>query len=272
MGRDAEKVSAAEGRARAREELRRRRAQAKDLRSGTAAVEAVVRMPDDLPDATAEIPVVEDLDTQAISPDAETPVIHDEIVADEPASEEPAEADVDANVEPVLSDSVDDLVEAEDAEPELEEPELEEPELEEPELEEPEAAAPVLAEMPAPVVAKPAAEKSAPKWSHEPDEDPTDKRGLGPIAGIVGLAALAISVLLAVSALTVALGVDSGGIYDVLKALANALVGPLKHAFDFSGSNAERKEHFLAWGAGSLGYLVLSFVGQAVQRAKSDEN
>jgi hypothetical protein len=50
------------------------------------------------------------------------------------------------------------------------------------------------------------------------------------------------------------------------------LVGPLKSAFDFSGSNAERKEHFLAWGAGSLGYLVISFIGQAVQRANSDDD
>ena len=42
-------------------------------------------------------------------------------------------------------------------------------------------------------------------------------------------------------------------------------------AFDFSGANAERKEHFLAWGAGSIGYLLISFVGQAVQRANDEQ-
>jgi hypothetical protein len=301
MGRDAEKVSAAEGRARAREELRRRRVQAKELRSGPATAEAVVRMPDVEPDVTAEIPVVEDLDTQVILPGAETPAIHDEIQLDEPAveelpadepvdesvvedvdedvvDEEPAPDDLDAeatedSAEADAAEVEDELVEAtiEDTDPVVDEVEPEV--LVESELDEPESVstAPVLEEMPAPVVAKPAVEKPAPKWSREPDEESGDKRSLGPIAGIVGLVALAISVLLAVSALTVALGVDSGGVYGALKAMANTLVGPLNHAFDYSGSNAERKEHFLAWGAGSLGYLVLSFIGQAVQRAKSDD-
>lgn len=295
MGREAEKASAAEGRARAREELRRRRAQAKDLRSGTAAVEAVVRVSEESPDVTAEIPVVEDIDTQVIPPVAETPEIHDEIVVDEPVTEDSAEAEAEAeheaepDVEDVADESVDEEVAAasvelpdvaeEADEPESDEPvvdtlAVDEPVVDEPVLDEPEtvSTAPVPEEMPAPIVAKPKAEKPARKWSPEPEDEPKDKRGLGPIAGIVGLVALAISVLLAVSALAVALGVDSGGVYDVLKALANALVGPLNHAFDFSGSNAERKEHFLAWGAGSLGYLVLSFVGQAVQRANSDDD
>ena len=94
---------------------------------------------------------------------------------------------------------------------------------------------------------------------------------LAPIAGVVGLVALGISVLLAVGALLVALGFDSGGLYEGLRAVANLLVGPLKDAFDFSGANAERKEHFLAWGAGSIAYLLISFVGQAVQRANDEE-
>jgi hypothetical protein len=60
-------------------------------------------------------------------------------------------------------------------------------------------------------------------------------------------------------------------LYNVLRAVSDTLVGPLKNAFDFAGANAERKEHFLAWGAGSIGYLVLSFIGQAVQRANADD-
>ena len=105
------------------------------------------------------------------------------------------------------------------------------------------------------------------------DSDQESKSGtsLAPVAGVVGLIALGISVLLAVGALLVALGFDSGGLYEGLRAVANLLVGPLEGAFDFGGANAERKEHFLAWGAGSVGYLLISFIGQAVQRANDDE-
>jgi hypothetical protein len=103
------------------------------------------------------------------------------------------------------------------------------------------------------------------------DEEPKTRRSMAPVAGVVGLVALGISVLLAVGALLVALGFDSGGLYEVLRTVANFLVGPLEGAFDFSGANAERKEHFLAWGAGSILYLLISFVGQAVQRANDDE-
>ena len=94
---------------------------------------------------------------------------------------------------------------------------------------------------------------------------------MAPAAGVIGLVALGISVLLAVGALLVALGFDSGGLYEGLRTVANLLVGPLEGAFDFTGANAERKEHFLAWGAGSIGYLLISFVGQAVQRANDEE-
>jgi hypothetical protein len=317
LGRDAEKVSAAETRARAREEARRRRVQAKELRTGSAvaeAAEAVVRMPDEQLDATAEIPAVDepildtpviedtlgddtvvddtvgdDAETQLIPPIAESPDVLDEIDLDQNVEEPESAADDDADLEDVeeLEDPEADAAEfvppsSDDPifdEAEVDEAGREDAVIDEPVFDESESVStqPVPDDMPAPVAApqtaKPASAKSAaPKWSSEPVDEPTKKSGLGPVAGVIGLIALAISVLLAVSALAVALGVDPGGVYNALQAIADTLVGPLKSAFDFSGSNAERKEHFLAWGAGSLGYLVVSFIGQAVQRANSDDD
>jgi hypothetical protein len=300
LGRDAEKVSAAETRARAREEARRRRVQAKELRTGSAvaeAAEAVVRMPDEQLEATAEIPavdadvvdspvvetpVVEDAETEVIPPVAETPAVSDEIDLGEdvPAADDEADGSGDADDDPDFED-VEELEdpEADAAEfvaPSADDPIFDEPAVEDSDSDESESVStqPVPDDMPAPVVVtqgkRVRPETTAPKWTPEPDE-PTKKSGLGPVAGVIGLIALAVSVLLAVSALAVALGVDSGGVYNALKAIADTLVGPLKSAFDFSGSNAERKEHFLAWGAGSLGYLIVSFIGQAVQRANSDD-
>jgi len=195
--------------------------------------------------------------------------------------------------EPVAEESVAEESVAEEPvaeEPAAEEPVAQEPAAEEPAAEEP-AAEESLESMPPPQLAdaaehaaepaaEPVVEQPRPQpASSTPAAPPTDtdeaesegRSPLGPIAGALGLACLAISVLLAVGALLVALGVDSGVFYQALEAVANVLVGPLNHAFDFSGANAERKEHFIAWGAGSIGYLVLSFVGQAVQRANTDE-
>ncbi|HSI26017.1 MAG TPA: hypothetical protein VK948_01300 [Aeromicrobium sp.] len=86
-------------------------------------------------------------------------------------------------------------------------------------------------------------------------------------AGIIGILGLVLSVVLAVGALLVAVGAEFG----VLTSICDILVGPLKNAFDFSGQGAQRKENFLAWGAGSVVYLLLSFVGQAVQRANAGD-
>ena len=79
---------------------------------------------------------------------------------------------------------------------------------------------------------------------------------------------LVLSVVLAVGAFTVAIGAGAGNaIYDPISTVCNALAGPLKSAFDFSGPNAASREEFLGWGAGSLIYLALSFAGQAAHRA-----
>jgi len=259
-------------------------------------------MPEEQSDTTAEIPAVndelaeapvietaavEDAETRLIPSVAETPEVLDEIdlgddVPADDALEEAEPADEDADFEDVeeLEDPEADAAEfvaPSNDDPIFDEAEFDAAGVDEPAFDESESIStqPAPDDMPAPVVASPAVKPAslattAPKCTPEPEE-PTKKSGLGPAAGVIGLIALAISVLLAVSALAVALGVDSGGVYNVLKAIADTLVGPLKSAFDFSGSNADRKEHFLAWGAGSLGYLIVSFIGQAVQRANSDD-
>ena len=247
LGKDAEKLSAAEARARAREEARRRRAQAKEQRSGPVAEEAV-RPPDEPAegDLTEDVSVVEltALTIEAVDEtDAEQTIIAKPIVVDD-VIEEPELPN------PVVAQRIEEPapVEAEESEPVADEPE---PVTEWKSVVE-------TREIP-----KPARVDS--------DQESKSRASLAPIAGVVGLIALGISVLLAVGALRVALGLDSGGLYAGLRTVANLLVGPLEGAFDFSGANAERKEHFLAWGAGSVGYLLISFVGQAVQRANDDE-
>ena len=90
------------------------------------------------------------------------------------------------------------------------------------------------------------------------------------LAALVGALGLIFSVVLAVGALTVAIGAGEGNaIYDPLSTVCDALVGPLKNAFNFTGPNAASREEFLGWGAGSLIYLAVSFAGQAAHRAAS---
>lgn len=90
------------------------------------------------------------------------------------------------------------------------------------------------------------------------------------LAALVGALGLILSVVLAVGALTVAIGAGEGNaIYDLLSTVCDALAGPLKNAFNFTGPNAASREEFLGWGAGSLIYLAVSFVGQAAHRAAS---
>ncbi len=270
LGKDAEKLSAAEARARAREEARRRRAQAKEQRSGVVAEEAVVRPPDEPaernlaedvsvvePEVTEQTIEVEPLPEESIVEQTVVQATVIEPVAEEPVAEEPTDE------EPAIEDAI------EEPEPDLPEPVVAQ-RIDEPapaDAEEPE-----FAEEPEPVAEqRPAIEI---REIHKPavDGEPAakDRSSMAPIAGVVGLVALGISVLLAVGALLVALGFDSGGLYEGLRTVANLLVGPLEGAFDFSGANAERKEHFLAWGAGSIVYLLISFVGQAVQRSNDD--
>lgn len=277
LGKDAEKLSAAEARARAREEARRRRAQAKEQRSGVVA-EEVVRPPEGAAEGNLDedVSVVDSLTEQTIeaaplaadvAPEPADESLGDEPIAEEPAIEEPAD-------EEPAAETAAEATEADLPRPVIGQRIADEPAPAEADADV-EAEEPPIADEPEPVAAwKPAETREihayTPASPEDGEEEPKSRAQVGPIAGIVGLVALGISVLLAVGALLVALGFDSGGLYEVLRTVANTLVGPLDNAFDFSGANAERKEHFLAWGAGSIGYLLISFVGQAVQRSNDE--
>ena len=106
-----------------------------------------------------------------------------------------------------------------------------------------------------------------------PDAEPKEQRAgvrsaAMVAAALVGALGLIFSVVLAVGALTVAIGAGEGNaIYDPLSTVCDALAGPLKNAFSFTGPNAASREEFLGWGAGSLIYLAVSFAGQAAHRA-----
>lgn len=97
------------------------------------------------------------------------------------------------------------------------------------------------------------------------------KRVLSILAAVLGAVGLICSVVLAVGALLVALGTDDGTFYDTAARICDALVGPLRDAFSFSGTNADMKESLVAWGAGSIAYLVVGLVAQSLLRAVADD-
>ena len=273
LGKDAEKLSAAEARARAKDEARRRRAQAKEQRSGVVA-EEVVRPPEE----PAERNLAEDV--SVVEPEPADELLVDEpradasVTTDEPVVEDMLDKPEPGLPKPLIGQRIDEPAPDDAGDPDSTAVEMLEGEPEPETQPEPE---PVTDWKPEGTSSAGAAAQTREIPKPTPttlpmdgEEEPKTRASMSTVAGIVGLIALGISVLLAVGALLVALGFDSGGLYEGLRTVANLLVGPLEGAFDFSGANAERKEHFLAWGAGSIGYLLISFVGQAVQRANDE--
>ncbi|MCW2840525.1 MAG: hypothetical protein JWR55_2008 [Aeromicrobium sp.] len=99
----------------------------------------------------------------------------------------------------------------------------------------------------------------------------TRRRIVSVLAGVLGAVGLVCSVVLAVGTLLVALGADGGTFYDTVSRTCDVLVGPLRDVFSFSGTNAAMKESLVAWGAGSIGYLVVGIVAQSLLRATVDD-
>ena len=97
------------------------------------------------------------------------------------------------------------------------------------------------------------------------------RRVVSVLAGVFGALGLVCSVILASGALLVALDADSGSAYDVVSGICDVLVGPLRDVFTFSGATAEMKEALVAWGAGSIIYLVVGVVAQSVLRSGADD-
>lgn len=93
------------------------------------------------------------------------------------------------------------------------------------------------------------------------------------LAGLVGAVGLLCSIVLALGALLVALGAQDGNsVYDIVAPICDALVGPIRDLFSFTGANAEVKESLVAWGSGSIGYLVVGLFAQSFLRARFDDN
>lgn len=93
------------------------------------------------------------------------------------------------------------------------------------------------------------------------------------LAGLLGAVGLICSVILALGALLVALGAtDGNSLYDFTSSICDVLVGPLRDVFSFSGTNAEMKESLVAWGAGSIGYLLVGILVQSFLRARFEDN
>lgn len=110
----------------------------------------------------------------------------------------------------------------------------------------------------------------------EPPSVPSESRGgaarvLGLVGVAVGVVGLTASVLLALAALLVAFGFDAdSGVLRSVGAVADPLTSPLRGIVTFTGENAAAKESFVAYGAGSVVYLVLGFAAPTLlnRRAK----
>ncbi|MRJ76784.1 hypothetical protein GEV29_09570 [Aeromicrobium sp. SMF47] len=95
------------------------------------------------------------------------------------------------------------------------------------------------------------------------------RRAVSLLAGAVGAVGLLCSFVLAVGALLVALGAGEGSsAYDTVTSVCDLLIGPLRDVFSFSGKDAEVKESLVAWGAGSMAYLVIGVLAQSLLRAR----
>lgn len=93
------------------------------------------------------------------------------------------------------------------------------------------------------------------------------------LASLLGAVGLICSVILALGALLVAVGAtDGNSAYDLISSMCDALVGPLRDLFSFSGTNAEMKESLVAWGAGSIGYLLIGIFVQSFLRARFEDD
>ncbi len=92
------------------------------------------------------------------------------------------------------------------------------------------------------------------------------------LAVVIGALGFVFSVILAIGAFMVALNPqDDGGLFQLVSNICDALVGPLRGLFSFSGANGDSKEALVAWGLGALGYLVIGLFAQSLLRSSSDD-
>jgi len=105
--------------------------------------------------------------------------------------------------------------------------------------------------------------------SHDGEDAPSSF--LPTLAIVLGVLGFVFSVILAIGAFMVALNPQSdGGLFGLVSNVCDALVGPLRGLFSFSGTNGESKEALVAWGLGALGYLILGLFAQSFLRARGE--
>lgn len=112
-----------------------------------------------------------------------------------------------------------------------------------------------------------------PEPTDQPGDDEDAPSNLVPtLAVVLGALGFVFSVVLAIGAFMVALNPqDDGGLFSLVSNICDALVGPLRGLFSFSGVNGESKEALVAWGLGALGYLVLGLFAQSFLRGRSED-
>lgn len=97
-------------------------------------------------------------------------------------------------------------------------------------------------------------------------------RALGLLGVGIGVVGLLASVTLALAALLVAFGLDlDAGVLHVVASVADPLTAPLRGVMTFSGENAAAKESFVAYGAGSVLYLLVGVVAPSVLNRRSKD-
>lgn len=107
----------------------------------------------------------------------------------------------------------------------------------------------------------------------EPPSVPTRSgaaRALSLVGVAIGVLGLAASVLLALAALLVAFGFEpDAGALRAVASVADPLTAPLRGLVTFSGENADAKESFVAYGGGSVVYLVVGVLAPSVLNRRS---
>lgn len=105
------------------------------------------------------------------------------------------------------------------------------------------------------------------------DDEDAPSNFVPTLAVVLGALGFVFSVILAIGAFMVALNPqDDGGLFSLVSNICDALVGPLRGLFSFSGVNGESKEALVAWGLGALGYLVLGLFAQSFLRSRAEDD
>jgi hypothetical protein len=60
-------------------------------------------------------------------------------------------------------------------------------------------------------------------------------------------------------------------VFHKVSSVCDALVGPLRDVFSFSGVNGDSKDALVAWGLGALAYLIVGLFAQTFLRSHAED-